>query len=70
MNHWFYLLNGQSSDFSIGPLAHWSHASVAMSVLKTAVSATPILGPVVSGWSCFHDQDCIENNSKCLALDR
>ena len=34
-------------------------------VLTTKVSATPILGPVVSGWSGFHDYACIDNNSKC-----
>ena len=40
------------------------HTSMTMPVLKTTVSTTPILGPVVSGWSHFHDHVCIENNSK------
>ena len=37
--------------------------------LKTTVSATPILGPVVSGWSCFNDHVWIKKKSKCLALN-
>ena len=40
------------------------HASMTMPVLKTTVSTTPILGPVVSDWLCFHDHACVENNSK------
>ena len=38
--------------------ALWSvpgHTSLTMPALKTTVSTTPILGPVVSGWSHFHD---------------
>ena len=45
-------------------------ASMTMPVLKTTVNATPILGPVLSGWSCFYDHACIENNSKCLVLNQ
>ena len=44
------------------------HASMTMPVLKTTVSATPILGPVVSGWSHFHDLTCFKNNKQQQVL--
>ena len=42
-----------------------SSASMTMPVLKTTVSVTPILGPVLCDWLHLHDHVCIENNSNC-----
>ena len=35
--------------------ALYGHASTTIPVLKATVDTTPMLGSVLSGWSCFHD---------------
>ena len=38
-------------------------------IIEWSQSSDTFLGSVVSGWSCFHGHDCIENNGKLLALE-